>query len=413
MKRLLLAFGAGFTAVALVAFATDGAMAQGTIASGLYLGQSPPGSVPEVFAPGIISLDDRYEYSIAFSPDLTECSFGITNNLWSTFTLLFTTMASDSSWSEPVTAPYLGAGEDDGLSPAYASDGDTIFFASVRPAYPPANLWKSVRNGAGWDPPVQVPDPVSTTADEFAPCLTDSDVLYFVSYRGGAIADGDIYRAVPSGGVYTVVENVGEPVNSSHLDSTPFIAPDERYILFESNRPGGFGRHDLYVSFRSGGEWTEPENLGPEVNTSQIEDEPYVTPDGRYLFFNRRAQFITAQQTDLYWVDLESVFGPTSAEEIGLGSASPTPALHQNAPNPFHGATRIEYTLPTDGFVTIDILDVAGRVVERLVDRRQVAGAHTAILPPSRTRRMASGPYFYRLSVDGESVTTKRLTLVR
>lgn len=279
---------------------------EGGIALGGYLGQTPPGPVPRVFAPGVISLPDRYEYSIVFSPDLRECVFGVTDSSWTRFTLLYASMDADSGWSEPVTAPFLGVG--DGLSPAYSHDGNSILFASSRPTYPPSNLWKAARIGdSGWSVPVMIPAPVSTSADEFSPCLDANGVLYFISVRAGGAGDADIYRSDPSGGTYRTVENLGAPINSKYLDSTPFIAPDGSYILFESDRPGGFGQQDLYISYREGDVWGRPANLGPGVNTEQIEDEAYVSPDGRYLFFNRRAAFVTPQQTDLYWVDFQAV----------------------------------------------------------------------------------------------------------
>ncbi len=66
-----------------------------------------------------------------------------------------------------------------------------------------------------------------------------------------------------------------------------FIAPDERTIIFSSNRPGGHGNSDLYVSFRSGdGVWTAPQNLGPEINSPYQEYCPSLSPDGKYFFFS-------------------------------------------------------------------------------------------------------------------------------
>jgi hypothetical protein len=397
-------------AVACAALAAVGASAQ-TLPDGPYFGQTPPGLTPEVFAPGVISLDTRYEYSIAFSPDLTECAFGVTNNFWSAFQVLSTTMASDSSWSMPATAPFLGSG--DGLSAVYTPDGQSVYFASMRPSYPPANLWAADRDSTGaWMAPVKVPSPVNTLFDEYAPSFTSTGVLYFVSYRPAGNGSADIYRAAPVGGTYPTVVNIGPPVNGSSLDSTPCIAPDESFLLFESNRVGGYGQHDIYVSYRVGGSWSEPVNLGPEINTDQIEDEPYITPDGKYLFFNRRAAFVTGQQTDLYWVDIDALVDPTAATTEGLGAASGV-ELRQNAPNPFRPRTRIEYALPSAGFVTIQVLDVRGREVRRLVKRRQEAGAHTAVLSAEDTRTMAAGPYFYRLIVDGRTLTTRKMTLLK
>lgn len=390
----------------------DDRCSAGGIATGLYLGQTPPGLTPEIFAPGIISLDTRYEYSVAFSPDLSECVFGVTNATWALFDLLFTEMdVVDSTWSVPIPAPFQGSG--DALSPAYSPDDQSIYFASARPAYPPANLWKSDRDGVGgWLGPVMVPAPVSTTSDEFAPAFAANATMYFVSYRPGGLGSGDIYRSVPVGGAYTTVEHLGAPINTNAIDSTPFVAPDESYMIFESNRGGGFGQHDLYISYNTGSIWGEPINLGSGINTTAIEDEPYVSPDGKYLFFNRRASFVTGQQTELWWVDIAVL--PGAVDVPGEGeSMAPSSLLRQNAPNPFHPVTKISYTLPSAGEVSIRVLDVGGREALRLVNRHQERGEHSVSLTETDTRDLISGTYFYQLLLDGRVLTTKKMTMVR
>ena len=83
-----------------------------------------------------------------------------------------------------------------------------------------------------------------------------------------------------------------------------FIAPDKSYILFDSCRSGGNGNSDLYISFRRpDGSWTEAENLGNTINSEFSEWLPYVTPDGKYLFFSRTVK----GETDLYWVSADAI----------------------------------------------------------------------------------------------------------
>lgn len=400
--------------VAVVALGITGTrpcIAEG-MPTGPYLGQTPPGQTPEVFAPGIISLEGRFEYGIVFSPDVTECVFGLTNVGWSLFNLRYTAMDGGGAWSDPVPAPFQGMG--DALSPAFTSDGETIFFASARPSYPPGNIWTSTRDGSGgWLAPEMLPAPVNSSDDEWSPSLTDDGVMYFVSLRPGGFGDADIYRAVPEGGVYTTVENIGPAINTSALESTPFIAPDESYLILESDRPGGFGQMDLYISYRMHGAWTTPENLGDSINTEQIEDEPYITPDGQYFFFNRRQSFVTAVSTDLWWVDITAVFGPVGTPEHGSHAASHPRPVAWNAPNPFYPATEITYSLPSLGEVTIDVLDVGGRRVLSLSEGIRAPGTHSVRLEANRTRGLASGTYFYRVRLADDVLTTGRMVLAR
>lgn len=63
-----------------------------------------------------------------------------------------------------------------------------------------------------------------------------------------------------------------------------YIAPDESYMIFDGERPSGFGDSDLYISFKRNDSWTEAYNLGPKINTGQTEMAASVSPHGRYLF---------------------------------------------------------------------------------------------------------------------------------
>lgn len=346
-----------------------GALSQG-IPDGPYFGQKPPGLTPEVFAPGVISLDDRFEYTLVFSPDMDECIFGLTNQTWNYFTFLYTRMEKDGSWSDPVRAPFQGDG--DGLLPAFTQDGGEVFFVSSRPNYPPTNVWRSVRNGEQWSGPVALPPPVNSGTNEYGTSLTANGTLYFTSDRNGGYGSQDIYRAVKVGGQYTSVENLGPMINSPYTDASPYVSPDERYLIFESDRPGGHGQPDLYISFRVDGAWTEARNLGPGINTDKIDDVPFVSPDGNYLFFNRRESWVTSVPTDIYWVDIRAIF-PEKVVVSGPGPGYGNPALirvfgaHQDAPwfvefsafgAPHYGAN-ID-TFETDGSPPVEILSGAG-----------------------------------------------------
>jgi hypothetical protein len=142
--------------------------------------------------------------------------------------------------------------------------------------------------------------------------------LYFASNRSGGEGDMDIYRSVPIDGEYREVENLGPPVNSPHLEASPYLSTDERFLTFESWRPGGHGKGDLYISYRKGdGSWTRPQNLGPLFNTEQIEDGGSISPDGKYFFFNRRRDWVTDEQTDIYWVDIRAVLRPYVLNPVG------------------------------------------------------------------------------------------------
>jgi len=102
------------------------------------------------------------------------------------------------------------------------------------------------------------------------------------------------------------VENLGPTVNSTAADYDPYIARDGSYLIFTSERPGIIGLSDLFVSFPNGnGGWTAPVNLNnycPGINIAGYTSAgPLVSPDGRYFFFTRR--MASGEQEDIYWVE--------------------------------------------------------------------------------------------------------------
>jgi hypothetical protein len=149
------------------------------------------------------------------------------------------------------------------------------------------NIWRVGRAGDGWSEPTALDPPVNTGNHEIHPSLTDGETLYFSSDREGGMGRFDIYRSKRAESGYGAPENLGAPVNTEHGEGDLFIAPDESYIVFSSGRPGGFGRNDLYISFmKTNGSWTVPVNMGEAMNSEEIEYCPFVTPDGKYLFYS-------------------------------------------------------------------------------------------------------------------------------
>ena len=131
------------------------------------------------------------------------------------------------------------------------------------------------------------------------PSMTLDDTFYLHSNREDSQGDVDIYRARLNDGECSV-DNLGPPVNTAERELDPCIAPDESYLIFLSNRPGGFFEHDLFISFRDADDsWTEPQALGGVLGDAGL---PSITADGRYFFF--AAGDYTDQDTiQIYWVD--------------------------------------------------------------------------------------------------------------
>ncbi len=108
-------------------------------------------------------------------------------------------------------------------------------------------------------------------------------MLIFIGAAGGA---GNLYSIDKSGDKWSVPATLGNKINSRSLESTASITPDGKTMYFASNRPGGYGGLDIYVIKKlESGEWGEPVNLGPKVNSKYNEDAPFIHPDQWTLFF--------------------------------------------------------------------------------------------------------------------------------
>lgn len=155
----------------------------------------------------------------------------------------------------------------------------------------------------------------SRGADDYFPTLTRSGTLYFSSNRPGGLGQSDIYRVRRLAGRWAAPENLGAAVNTPGLEFDPFVSPDETYLVFASERPGGHGGADLYVTaWKADGTWTTPVNLGPRVNSKFEDYAPMVSPDGRYLFFTSG----TPGSDDVYWIAASVIRRAIAAGRGGL-----------------------------------------------------------------------------------------------
>lgn len=256
------------------------------ILKGPYLGQNPPGIAPEVFAPGIISTEANERCSY-FSKD---GQFYLFARGGSVEPGIFIIEQKKGIWNEPYLASFSAGSHDWDFT--LTPDGNTVYIASGRPhkkgGVPERDhsIWISERTKEDWSEPQLLPFPVNAGQHDSYPSVTEDGTLYFFSRRCGGLGMGDIYRSWKTNGQYTKIENLGVPINTEFHEVDPFISPDKSYMILCSDRPGGYGKADIYISFRKeDGSWTEPGNLGKEVNSSSDEYIPAVTPDGKYFFF--------------------------------------------------------------------------------------------------------------------------------
>ncbi len=143
------------------------------------------------------------------------------------------------------------------------------------------------KNGV-WSKAIPISTNINTDKSEGAQSLTaDGNTLYFASCnRRGGMGSCDIYVSEFKNGDWTYPKNLGRKINTKYWESQPSISADGNILYFVSNRPGGFGEADIYVSHKDKhGNWTKPENLGNKINTQKSEQSPFIHQDGKTLYF--------------------------------------------------------------------------------------------------------------------------------
>lgn len=124
--------------------------------------------------------------------------------------------------------------------------------------------------------------------NEGAHCISpDGKYIFFTGCnRPGGLGSCDIYISKKEGGLWSSPMNIGTPVNTSGWEAQPSISADGRTLYFVSNRKGGFGGYDIWKSSLSeSGKWSDPVNLGPEINTAFDESAPFIHADNHSLYF--------------------------------------------------------------------------------------------------------------------------------
>jgi hypothetical protein len=249
-----------------------------------YLGQQPPGTSPRVFAPGVVSTGNIHS-RLAISHDGREM-FWNTVDMTTFTTQMLSVRDVGGRWTRPLPPSFAGTASTQ--SPMFSPDGTRLYFR--------------IRGGTGWTttfverPASGWSSPRSDGAMlDCSSSFTRSGRAYFSSAMKTKTWNTGIFSATLSAGGYSDVVPLGGTINVPNaIDYTPYVSPDESFLLFSSNRPLVGDKEDMHVhvSFRNAdGTWSVPRRV------SDIPGRfPSLSPDGRYLFF-------CGDDGNIYWVD--------------------------------------------------------------------------------------------------------------
>ena len=210
-------------------------------------------------------------------------------DLWVT-----TRATKDNEWGAPVNLGSTVNGPAKEAFPSISADGLSLFFESTRTGgYGGHDLWVTTRatKDDPWGTPVNLGPSVNISSNDATPSISaDGLSLFFESDRSGGYGSFDMLvttRTTPDAD-WSAPVNLGATVNSSAWDGGPCISADGLSLYFWSNRSGGYGSNDIWVTTRETihEDWGTPVNLGPTVNTSAYDDPGSISADGLFLFFD-------------------------------------------------------------------------------------------------------------------------------
>lgn len=304
----------------LLARGTSAAPLHPPRSEGEYFGQASPGAKAEPFALRVLAnRHDHYVRSITFSPDGDEAYWPVidTNNGYRRW--IMTSRMENRTWTPPEMASFSKKGNEDDV-PFLSPNGSKLLFNSRRPleqggAAGKENIWSVTREGDGWSDPIPLQGSVNSSCEiHQLMSLDQDDNMYFGGACGDAYGELDIYFSRHENGEYQQPVNLGPVINSSGAEYGAFVSADGSYLIFTKHIGDGW---TLVISFRDqDGTWTPPTDLRESIEGFEGLNlgGGIVTRDSNYLIFFREDETSVTP----YWTD--AIFVEELRMNMGVGT---------------------------------------------------------------------------------------------
>jgi tetratricopeptide (TPR) repeat protein len=217
--------------------------------------------------------------------------------------------------------------------PVMTADDETLIFTGLTENRD-ENIYITHRKKNGWDVPEEISKSINTTNNE-GTCSVSADgrtLVFTACNRQDGFGSCDLYISQKEGKDWSEPVNLGEQVNSRDWESQPSLSADGHVLYFASDRKGGQGKRDIWVtSLNEKKQWSAPKNLGPAINTADDENAPFIHANGRTLFYASNGlpgmggfDIFISQRLDTVWSAAKNIGYPinTVADQVGLFIAS-------------------------------------------------------------------------------------------
>ena len=240
-----------------------------------------PDSLPIPFKQSLVP-DDKIIHQGIFSPDMSTYYYVISDLGFEKFDIYYTQVESNG-WSEPKLAPFNSNFSDHGIS--FSADGQKVYFSSTRPVENSKTpntwqIWTSTKKDSTWSVAKHMEVPNLNDKLISHPTVSKNNHIYFHSGNTD-YSDLTLYRATIHTDEISDVQKISFPNDDGNMKVTPFISPDERFLMFGSLDD----QLDLMISYPESEEnWSIPKKLNlPKSDIGQ--GNPFVTPDNQYLLY--------------------------------------------------------------------------------------------------------------------------------
>ena len=258
-----------------------------------YFGQKPPGVIPEIFAPGILSINGK-SHSPSFSPDLDEVYFTVKSK--DDVMSIYFSKLKGNKWTPVKRANFTNGKKNEELYPFVSLNDKRIYFTALDSIYSDEKIWYVNRLEDSWSDAIQLDSPLNDDLVFYINQAKNGDLFYT------SISKRKMYYAQNKNGNFPEVQEV-----ELEFGHHGFISPSQEYLLVHTRNKEIEKRKDadIYVCFKEkDGTWSKPINLGDAVNSNGNDGNPSITPDGKYMFFGRTEEDGTK---NTYWVSTEII----------------------------------------------------------------------------------------------------------
>lgn len=262
-----------------------------------YFGLQSPGDSIKLFAPGIASLKNVTEKSLAISPAGDEVFFS-GGKSWPESKIMHVKKINNR-WGEPQVADFNV--DCFACEPAFSPDGKYLFFSSSKGMQDIKQycIWRVEKIGNEWGEPKKVIDIEDPKIWEFHPTITKDGTVYFCSWNSQK-QSGNICKSKHFNEIYSEPEKIKLPFDIQGSDTDPFIDPDGKYLIASCSGQNGKGGYDVYIFYKGkNGSWGVPTSFDDRFNTKEDDNSFDISPDGRFLFIYKL--------NDVYWTETEGV----------------------------------------------------------------------------------------------------------